>query len=581
MFMCDTCMLKYNNNSEKHIRSRHCYFISSIKIDLILYPEKRMEDGALQVKNNYHASNIFRSKSDSTLSKKNSGKLDCLVRDKITLLNSFGADKSIHVPDTKLQTYQLSSSESCLSYDDKIENDVHTYRNMTPCIDEKETLFNQSNKTKIPISSLQRSMNKEMINTCQNNLPEDKYDNINFKEQIAESSVSKIKQSCQEVMNSQLQTNDNEILIEKKQDGKDLPKKYGTNSTLTLNTQMRNNLTSRPTLADDSKLVKMSLLANPINIMQSNVQLLNKSRNFLNFITEKSTNIMEKALLPQHLAMKYNHITKSIEADVTRFYTNNESSLRDVISSDTDLTNPNNILSVTSCTVKQRHDRHESRSDIIVNSENEIRPSVYLKDDEKCKDFKKREKQLLHSNTFENETEKNEEKYILQKNDVDRLNYDIINEQKNKTQSDFLQTEKLYNDTYKEDSSDTLIDSNILKYNSLEHPLYLALLENYTNLKFKNAKLVEKIEYLENSNRANKLFQETQTNTDAFVLQVENLEKTVSKLTDDLNASLDTQEALKKECNAINKEKENMVMKYAISEKQLIDTQRYVRETTV
>lgn len=530
-----------------------------------------MENGAMQVQNNHNASNIFRSKSDSTLSRKNNGKLDCLMRDEITILNNFAATKPIL--DTKLQTCQLFNSESCLSYDDKIENDVHTYKNMTACTNEKEMLFNQSSK--ISLSSLQCSANRETIKTRQNDLPEDKHDNISFKEQIAESCASKMEQSCREITNSQLQTNDNETLIGKKRDEEDLSTKLRTNSTL--NIQMRNNLTSRPTLADDSKLVKMSLLANPINIMQSNVQLLNKSRNFLNFITEKSTNIMEKALLPQHLVMKYNHVSRSVEADTARFYTNNESSSRDIISSsDTDLINPNNYLDVTSCAVRQRDDRDEIRSNSIVNSE--VSPSAHLKDDKVCDDFKKCEEHLLHSNTVENEIKKNgDEKYILQKNDVDRLNYNIdINEQENKTRSDFLETEKSHNDTYKEASSDTLIESNILKPNSLEHPLYFALLENYTNLKLQNSKLLEKIEYLENSNQSNKLFQETQTNTDEFALQVENLEKTINKLTADLNTSLDTQEALKKECFAVNKEKENMVMKYVISEKQLIDTQRYI-----
>ncbi|XP_044581320.1 coiled-coil domain-containing protein 186 isoform X2 [Cotesia glomerata] len=40
------------------------------------------------------------------------------------------------------------------------------------------------------------------------------------------------------------------------------------------------------------------------NLIQSSVPLINKSRNLLNFITEKSTNIMEKALLPQYLQQK-------------------------------------------------------------------------------------------------------------------------------------------------------------------------------------------------------------------------------------------------------------------------------------
>lgn len=61
----------------------------------------------------------------------------------------------------------------------------------------------------------------------------------------------------------------------------------------------------RPTLNDDSRLVRIPLPTNRINLVQSNAHFINRSRNFLNFITEKSTNIMEKALLPQHLTMKY------------------------------------------------------------------------------------------------------------------------------------------------------------------------------------------------------------------------------------------------------------------------------------
>ncbi|XP_074114735.1 coiled-coil domain-containing protein 186 [Cotesia typhae] len=52
---------------------------------------------------------------------------------------------------------------------------------------------------------------------------------------------------------------------------------------------------------------KSQLLVNKFshsNLIQSSVPLINKSRNLFNFITEKSTNIMEKALLPQYLQQK-------------------------------------------------------------------------------------------------------------------------------------------------------------------------------------------------------------------------------------------------------------------------------------
>lgn len=69
----------------------------------------------------------------------------------------------------------------------------------------------------------------------------------------------------------------------------------------------------RSSLAEDSRLVKISLATNPINLMHTNAQFLNKSRNFLNFITEKSTNIMEKTLLPQHIANKYSALNRNAE----------------------------------------------------------------------------------------------------------------------------------------------------------------------------------------------------------------------------------------------------------------------------
>ncbi|GAB1868831.1 hypothetical protein CAJAP_09910 [Camponotus japonicus] len=572
------------------------------------------------LQNNHCRSNIFRSKSDSALSRKNDGRLDYQMTDNINLLTRFNVDKSItNIPNTKLQTCHLSKSESCLSNNNesllcdsfsnntsvslsivpvssldsllvrnkvhKSENDICAYKNIT-CTDEEETLFNQLHEVKNLLPTLQCSMNEEVINVYENNLVKDKHDKNYFKEQTvaAETSVLKTKQSCKEIIDLQSQIN-NKILNEKNPDEKeDLCKENGSNSNLTLNAHVQNSLTSRPTLVDDSKLVKMSLLTNPITIMQSNVQLLNKSRNFFNFITEKSTNIMEKALLPQHLAMKYNHISKSFETNTMMgFYTNNEPFLKDVIGKtelDTDLITNASNSHMTNCTVIPDHDTNKDKLDSITNSEIDENLSTCIKENKISDNLENAERQL--HNNFKNKV-LNEEEYIFQKNDVDRLDYNI-NEQAlgdvlseiNENKNNFLHKEKLHNNMHEKDSANptTLAESNILKLGSLERPLHLTLLEDYTSLKLKNAKLLERIEYLEKSNRLDKSLCETQTNADTFILQIENLEKTINKLTADLNTSLDMQEALKKECMAINKEKEDMVMKYATSEKQVIDSQR-------
>lgn len=589
-----------------------------------MQPGTTMQNGVLQIQNNHCRNNIFRSKSDSALSRKNDGKLkqDYLMTDNIDLLTRFNINKSItNIPNIKFQTYHLSNSENRLLYNNgslhdsfsnnmsvslslipvssldlflvknkvhKSENDVCAYRNIAgACMDEEEILFNRSSKAKNLSSTLQCSMNEEVINMFENNLIKDKHDKNYFKEQTAaaETNVFQTEQSCKEIIDLQSQINNNETLNEKNQDEKeDLCN--GSISTLTLNAHVQNSLTPRPTLADDSKLVKMSLLTNPITIMQSNVQLLNKSRNFFNFITEKSTNIMEKALLPQHLAMKYNHISKSIETNAMMgFYTNSESSLKDIIGKtrlDTDLTtNPSNSR-ITNCMVIPNHDKNKDKLNSITNSEIDINLSTCIKGNKTCDNLENAERQLHNSKNKVS----NEKEYIFQKNDVDRLDCNIISERAqdvslpeiNENESNFLHRERLLNDMHEKDSSklSNLIESNILRLDSLEHPLYLTLLEDYTSLKLKNAKLLERIEHLEKSNQLNKSFCETQTNTDTFILQIENLEKTINKLRADLNTSLDMQEALRKECMAINKEKENMVMRYATSEKQLIDSQRYV-----
>lgn len=565
-----------------------------------------MQNSILQIRSDHYGSNICRSKSDSALWRKDNErlKLDRPRKGSINLTVDFGIEKSItNIPDTKLQECcQLLNSESFLCNDksfhgslskhtslslpaissmstflvmDKFnesDNDIYTYRNIKACLDEEETILNQPSKTENLQSDLQCSMNENSIIICKIK-SEHERDKNNLKEDITVNNTSKIAQPCKGIVNSQLQTSNIETSDCITQNCEDLHKENKSNLISIVNTHVRRNLTSRPTLADDSKLVKMSLLTNPVNLMQSNVQLLNRSRNFLNFITEKSTNIMEKALLPQHLAMRYNHVSKSVETDtVKEFYTTNERPSRDTtFKSDIDLTInfSNDTLNVASCTVKRDHDNSEDKMDDVTNSGNEVDPFVSIK------------KNKIHD--LEEETASNEKKhYIPNKSDIYKLDCNTTNGQ---AKHDFslieadgkiscLQVEKLHDNMCKTELSDIhLLNSDTSKYSSLEHPLHYMLLTDYNSLKLKYSKLLEKMESLE---KLNGLDREVQVNTDTYNLQVENLEKAVTKLTTDLNASMVMQEALKNECTAVNKEKENMVMKYVISEKQLIDSQRYV-----
>ncbi|XP_011159280.1 coiled-coil domain-containing protein 186 isoform X2 [Solenopsis invicta] len=559
------------------------------------------QDSISQVKEDHRESNMFESQRDSALLGKNNRevKSNCSI-DNINSCITFEEDKFI--TDVKLQTCQLSSSESRLSYDvepichslsqcssaslpmipisdlylvrnkaNVFENDVHTQGDIATTCTEEETLFNRSSEMKNSSSDLQYSINEKFIKAHQNDLTEDKDDKNYVKEQIAENSISETKQFCEETIDSSLRTNDNKAMIERSQVEVNACKNISNSLTSSLSINARGSI-SRPTLIDDSKLVKMSLLTNPMNIMQSNVQLLNKSRNFLNFITEKSTNIMEKALLPQHLAMKYNHISKSVESDAAGFCTG--SSFTDVLTSRLDTDSSTIRNDTVSCTVIKQNHENEDSLDSVINNE-EINSSACMKEN---KTYDNSGGQLLHNNDLKSKVVSDERKYHVFKNNDMRLDCDVINERVRRDVSSVEtdENDELYDDMCKEDSLgiNTLTDSNILKCGS-EHPSYLALLEDYTTLKFRHLKLLERMEYLKKLNRSsNNSCQETETNADALISQVENLEKTVNKLTTDLNASLDAQETLKKERAVFNREKEDMVMKYVTSEKQLIDTQR-------
>lgn len=349
------------------------------------------------------------------------------------------------------------------------------------------------------------------------------------------------------------------------------------------------NVISRPTLIDDSRLVKISLPPNPINIMQSNAQFLNKSRNFLNFITEKSTNIMERALLPQHLAMRYNSVMKSADNSCNeKRYTQ--------VSSSMEFSSTGSVFSNTSeLLTKAKNISHAAKDEADV----QIAENEYIKNDENKNTF------MLNSNEAINENIKKNKRYLVtndvafdksngidhslklrdseqsefspRNNDVNKTNDNVLCGKINRT-GDINPTvlNTGYNDI-DQSIADTIcqreeenVDLEDSKQNLLQHPAYFTLLKDYADLKSKHLKLQEEVEHLEEKNR----ILEAQSKGEISSVQIETLEKTINRLTFELHTSLETQEMYKKEYSAANKERESMVMKYAVSEKQLIDTQR-------
>ncbi|XP_076295638.1 coiled-coil domain-containing protein 186 isoform X2 [Lasioglossum baleicum] len=302
------------------------------------------------------------------------------------------------------------------------------------------------------------------------------------------------------------------------------------------------NLIVRPTLVDDSKLVKISLPTNPINLMQSNAQFLNKSRNFLNFITEKSSNIMEKALLPQHLSVKYNSAMKSVDnGNNEKKYTGESRSVKSPLTEPTHNSKSNTIEKPTD----------------IQNVEKELKANCETRD---------------HFITNRNESvsaERRDEKHDQPNcslSNEEQLEIHSVNKEDNMEHSNLVRIEENVN--YQEESSS--FNSETSTQSLMKHPAYFTMLKDYADFKAKCLKLQEKVEYLEERNQ----MLEAANKGDIYALQIETLEKTVNRLTSELHTSLETRETLKKEYGAANKERESMVMKYAVSEKQLIDTQR-------
>ncbi|XP_046486781.1 coiled-coil domain-containing protein 186 isoform X2 [Neodiprion pinetum] len=435
---------------------------------------------------------------------------------------------------------------------------------------------------------------------------------------------------------------------------------------------------NKSSLANDAKLVKFSVSSKSMNILQSNAQFLNKSRNFLNFITEKSTNIMEKTLLPQNLAAKYNNILRMTENNPTDYKTYVEGSGTSSNSVGLDLT-PNgddktvhntqascqimcdvtdesqHINTSNLCDRVQQHESTAEQFSIQDNSTNEDGNSFYnhsMKKHEPDSTIIPQEQETetsLPSNVPADSTSKNSkpshdlqmpnriveellnnlefnsgqtnrdtvssvnvtdshlpnktvvamhahnlnmldgidntncsnctssieinEQLLIKENTSD----DVILVTRNNSNSDtspssqsvssehFSREHERVEHNAVESQRDKLIDLGLL-----DQPVYVTLVRDYRTLKEENSKLSETVLKLEMENQRFA----AENNSELYVLQLETLEKTIEKLRSDLRQATANQEVLKKEYLLANKEKESMVMKYAISEKQLIETQR-------
>ncbi|XP_051174057.1 coiled-coil domain-containing protein 186 isoform X2 [Leptopilina boulardi] len=294
----------------------------------------------------------------------------------------------------------------------------------------------------------------------------------------------------------------------------------------------------RPTLSDDSKLVKISLPSNPINLMQSNAQFLNKSRNFFNFISEKSSNIMEKTLLPHNITNRYNSLLKLTDSNSVKKQIE-ETSSESSSSSSVDLISSSEIdLSKISKTTDEQISSN----------------SIYFKDESNI-DFSNNEIiERKEENSYLND---NFEKSNLNK----KMNHSPLESEENSPRQI---SEEDSESSYRDDSIDSAISKspNNELYN---HPTYLALLRDYAAMKKENEKLITKLSKNEEKNQNS----ESEKNEEFITM-----ERTIDRLTNELKNALANLESTNKEFSIANKERECMVMKYAVSEKQLIDVQR-------
>ncbi|XP_076651075.1 coiled-coil domain-containing protein 186 isoform X2 [Halictus rubicundus] len=444
---------------------------------------------------------------------------------------------------------------------------------------QEKSLLKSSSYSSIDVSnSFSYSPSDIVLNDTPNSIGAGDYKDLKFISDNEEETLFNIKpcSNTDQTKASEVDTIQNPITNEKSRESTDQPEvlkclkyekicnKDGQKTSQHIrNNRSQGNLIVRPTLVDDSKLVKISLPTNPINLMQSNAQFLNKSRNFLNFITEKSSNIMEKALLPQHLSVKYNSVMKSIDNS-----NNEKKCIGESHSIKSPLTEP--MHNSKSSTIEKPKDVfYSSKSPVdMQNVEKEFTVNCETRDR-----FATNQNENVCISTEKRDEDHDQPNYSLSNDE--QLEIQSVNKDENTEHGNLVHIEENVNS--QEHIHSGVLNSESSNFNSetskqslLTHPAYLTMLKDYADFKAKCLKLQEKVEYLEERNQ----MLEAENKGDIYALQIETLEKTVNRLTSELHTSLETQETLKKEYSAANKERESMVMKYAVSEKQLIDTQR-------
>lgn len=334
--------------------------------------------------------------------------------------------------------------------------------------------------------------------------------------------------------------------------------------------QQRMSIEKAPTLSDDSRLVKISLPTGSMNLIQSNTQFLNKSRNFLNFITEKSTNIMEKTLLPQNLANRYNSIMKMTDVTTNEKKHFPESSIVRESPPENVESNSHVSESTEASTIVEM-----SKNNAAAFSESKD----HLTDPKPPKSGQEEEKSLVRESSTESSPNSKFEIDIAESVSTKPKDlFSVPNDCSRSSDNDFStkcddgvskeipqSKETIDPDAMKENVSALGADTSLLK-----NPVYLTLVRDYAKVREEKLKLAERVEALEAENSIFK----SQNSSELFNVQLEALEKTVERLTVELRAANTNQDELGREYAAANKERESMVMKYAVSEKQLIDTQR-------
>lgn len=301
---------------------------------------------------------------------------------------------------------------------------------------------------------------------------------------------------------------------------------------------------------------------------------------------------MEKTLLPQHLQTLYNSVMKSIDNNYNeRRYTEQSSSTESAATGPA-FNNQTDLTAREKCTSDltegsrdvQREEKELSKNGETRNSfETNSSESVYRsterngngalvgncildKNSHGAVTLKSTNSEQTDCHSLSNDAEQTKDSVPSAERNGSCNNNDIV---VFSSEGDNSQ-EPIAHSVYRREMEEC-ISSEESKQGLLQHSADLTLLRHYADLKSQYLMLQERVEHLVERNR----MLEVENKGEIFAGQIETLEKTINRLTFELHASLEIQETLKKEYNAANKERESMVMKYAVSEEQLIDTQRY------